>query len=434
MTYSSNASNEATFGAIAYSEPGTYYYTITEETPATVTEGMNYNTASYWAKVEVDHTQDGKHLEVKSVKYGSNKEQVEGTSAAVNLNITNTYQIITAPISVTKTLTGREWTDADSFEFKLTATDGTPMPETTTVYATEANKSPSFGSATYLSAGTYTYTIQETKKTNDGITYDTSAHTVTVTVSKDDTTKALSAIVKYDGKDSLEITNVYTVNPTSVTFKAKKTLTGRPLSKDEFEFKLLEKNGSEENCLQTKKNEVSGDVSFDSISYDSIGTHTYIIRETADALPGVTYDPKEYTVTVNVTDNGIGQLVAAVSGLPADGTAAFTNEYKTGILKLKKSVTGNACSTSDEFTYTVELKYNDQPLSGAFGGYTFNVEGKTTVQVSAASDVMIDGIPAGTTYTVTEELTGTSYTNVAEENSGTSGTIIAVYQQKGYIW
>ena len=88
------------FISLYKSDVGTYYYTITEETPATVTEGMNYNTASYWAKVEVDHTQDGKHLEVKSVKYGSNKEQVEGTSAAVNLNITNTYQIITAPISV----------------------------------------------------------------------------------------------------------------------------------------------------------------------------------------------------------------------------------------------------------------------------------------------------------------------------------------------
>ena len=142
-------------------------------------------------------------------------------------------------------------------------------------------------------------------------------------------------------------------------------------------------------------------------------------------MPGVTYDPVSYTIRVEVYDDGLGSLQTIVTGLPEDQEARFTNTYQTGSLELKKSVTGNAASSSDIFTYTVQIKQDNQPLSGTFGGYTFDDGGKTTVQVSADASVVIRNLPAGISYTVTEDINGTGYTKTFPTEENCTGTIIA---------
>ena len=68
-----------------------------------------------------------------------------------------------------------------------------------------------FGEITYTKAGTYEYHITETNDHVDGVSYDTTSHNVLVSVSKStDATNKLSAVVKYDGMDSLTITNTFT--------------------------------------------------------------------------------------------------------------------------------------------------------------------------------------------------------------------------------
>ena len=73
---------------------------------------------------------------------------------------------------------------------------------------TKENLTAQFGTIKYTEAGTYKYTITETDDGVKGITYDTTAHNVVVTV-VDNHDGTLTATPKYDGGDSLEITNTY---------------------------------------------------------------------------------------------------------------------------------------------------------------------------------------------------------------------------------
>ena len=82
------------------------------------------------------------------------------------------------------------------------------MPATAQATATEANPAASFGEVTYDRAGTWEYTITEVDGGITDVIYDTTPHKVVVTVSKKNaTTNAMSASVKYDGENSLEVTN-----------------------------------------------------------------------------------------------------------------------------------------------------------------------------------------------------------------------------------
>ena len=112
-----------------------------------------------------------------------------------NLTITNTYASTNATIEATKDFA--DWGKAKEFKFDLAAvTEGAPMPSQTTATATEQNPLASFGEITYEKAGVYEYTITEQNGGADGVTYDTTAHKVKVTVNKaNDATNKLTATV-----------------------------------------------------------------------------------------------------------------------------------------------------------------------------------------------------------------------------------------------
>ena len=85
-------------------------------------------------------------------------------------------------LSATKVLTGRDWTDADSFEFTLAADSSNPegatLPTTLKLTATKDKQTVQFDAIKFTKEGTYNFTITETvpegavnNKLN-GITYD----------------------------------------------------------------------------------------------------------------------------------------------------------------------------------------------------------------------------------------------------------------------
>lgn len=102
-----------------------------------------------------------------------------------------------------------------------------------------------------------------------------------------------------------------------------KTLTGRALTDDQFEFELKEGD----KLLQSVKNKADGSIPFEPINYtlDDVGAHTYTITEKAGSLPGVSYDSLEVTYTVEVSDQGDGTLKAEVTTPPTD--TQFDNTY-----------------------------------------------------------------------------------------------------------
>ena len=70
-------------------------------------------------------------------------------------------------------------------------------------------------------------------------------------------------------------------------------------------------------------------MTFKDIEYAAVENHTYTISEKAGSEGGVTYDTAKHEVKVAVTDNGQGQLVAAVTG----NNPTFTNTYKAASAK-----------------------------------------------------------------------------------------------------
>ena len=103
--------------------------------------------------------------------------------------------------------------------------------------------------------------------------------------------------------------------------KANKTLTGRELKAEEFEFTLTDQDGK---VKETVKNDKDGNVTFSELEFDKAGTYTFKIAEKAGSDTSIKYDTKTVTATVTVVDKGKGALEATVS---YDDEKAFENTY-----------------------------------------------------------------------------------------------------------
>lgn len=153
-------------------------------------------------------------------------------------------------------------------------------------------------------------------------------------------------------------TNSYQAAPDSIVLEAKKILEGQELLKDQFIFTLTDESGE---IIQTVKNNAEGQVIFDEITYDKTGSHTYIIKETRGDQGGVTYDDRVIEVTVTVTDDGEGQLLATKEY--TNGPAVFTNTYTPNpdsiVIEARKTLRGQSLRDSQ---FTFELRDSEGNL------------------------------------------------------------------------
>ena len=263
---------------------------------------------------------------------------------------------------LTKVLEGRDWKDADAFEFGLTSENGTPMPATTTATVHQADLDDKgkaaidFGTIEYTEPGTYVYKVSEKHAgtTVDGIAYSKNVAEITVTVTPDKKGE-LSAGVKVTSGEA-EFKNVYATNPveSSVTdqITVTKSLTGRDLTADEFSFELLEIIDKEVKPVETVTNGADGKVTFSAIKYTEIGQHTYKLHEVAGNAGGIAYDDTVYTIVTTISDNGKGQLVAThkLQGAEDVKKIEFKNSY---------NVTPKSSSVTDKITATKVLTGRD---------------------------------------------------------------------------
>lgn len=118
------------------------------------------------------------------------------------VTVTNTHKkliLAEGSIKVSKSISGREWKKDDSFEFAIAGSDSAqnvplPGPASVAIGTTTANHEARFGEIVYKTAGTYTYTVKETKPTDAiaGLHYSQAEYTVTVTVPADMGTPTVS--------------------------------------------------------------------------------------------------------------------------------------------------------------------------------------------------------------------------------------------------
>ena len=294
----------------------TFTYTVTESGSA---PGVT-NDTNATRKVSYTVSDDGAgHLSVKR----------EGDDGAA-FTFTNTYGVAPTDSSVTdqvktvKRLTGRDLA-AGEFTFELLEDDVVVANGTN-----DANGTVTLSPIRYEAPGTYTYTLREACPNAlglyKGVTYDGTTYTVVTTVS-DNGDGTLTATHKLEGTtESAGFTNKYHAMPTQVSIGAIKVLEGRELKKDEFSFKLVG-----EDIESTVTNDADGKINFDKFEYDEPGTYAYTISEVKGNEAGMTYDKSVFTATVNVADDGEGNLKANVAFTKGDKSVegiVFNNTYK----------------------------------------------------------------------------------------------------------
>lgn len=305
-----NVGNAFTFKAISYTATGSHAYQVKEVAGQDGT--ITYSDAVL--DVTVSATDDG-----------SGQLTATANKTAADLTFTNTYTptATTATITGTKALTGRDLAEGE-FSFDLKDADGN------VVQTVQNGADGTFGFAPLQldKVGTYVYTVSERAgATANGVTYDTTVFTATVTVTENAETHALETQVAYSkgvkAADAVAFSNSYAPAATEVKLGASKVLSGKDLKEGQFSFQLKDADGK---VLQTAKNAAGGTVGFEAISYDKPGTYTYSISEVDDGQKNVTYDAAEHQVTVMVTDDGAGHLVATVT-YDGDVAPVFKNTY-----------------------------------------------------------------------------------------------------------
>lgn len=318
-----NKGSGFTFGQMVYTMPGVYTYHVKELAGTDKTIG--YSTQEYDVTVTVTD-QDGMLTAT-----------VDRQATDVRFDNTYTPTPVDVTVKADKRLTGRDLNDGE-FAAELKDSDGNLLQtkrfarvprDAQSDKATDVREGEGtleFDKLTFDRAGVYTYTVTEQDGDLGGVTYDTTSHTVTVTVTEDAKTHRLVAAVSYSdgegGEEGILFQNTYQPGNVMVGLAARKNLTGRGLKADEFEFELVDDKG---NVIDTERNDKDGDIRFKPLTYgrdnngiDDCGEHRYVIRERNTGEKNVTYDRTEHHVTVTVGDDLQGNLTAKVEYDPTD--------------------------------------------------------------------------------------------------------------------
>lgn len=459
---------------ITYDQPGTYVYTVTEVPGETPNPGIAYDGHTATVTVRVTDNNQGGYTAVAEVKDGTftNKYQ----TGTVNYDAEGGLQIV-------KNLTGHDIA-AGQFQFTLTATNDDAIEKLggkTRVYdstpqATSGNvASETIAALTNMTfdqsdAGkTFTFTMAETKGGGEGYTNDTRVYEIEIAVT-DNTQGTLTVTTTVDGETvatytasavatnalqpvTLEFNNSYDAGTTTVgegtsaTIEATKTLTGRPMTADEFTFTVTDAKGNE---VTTGSNAAAADgeagaVTFGDITYTveklnndatngiasktagkngaTVYTYQYTVTETGGTGDGVASVANSFPVTVTVTDDGAGHLTAAVDQ-GENPTLGFTNTYGDG-------ETADAVLNGNKAIVLADPTLTGPTLADIAGKYTFTLtgvdgapmpEGSSGNTLTAQNDAA-GGVYFGTiTYTMANVFGESSSTDAAEGDVSTQAS------------
>ncbi len=329
---SNSADGSIVFSVITYTQADmgkTFVYELKEVNDKH--SGYEYDNTVYTIIIDVVDNGDGTLCTNLAIeKLGTDGEAEEVGS----IDFSNIYTAVGSIIlEAEKTLDGRALA-ADEFSFVLTDTDGNILQTVKNDAEGKILFDEIFFSQDTLS--THEYQIYEIDGGAKGYSYDDTVYDLTLTVEDngDGTLNIAYTVTKNSTLvEAILFANSYTADG-SVKFSAEKILGGRALAADEFSFVLTD---TDENILQTVKNNAEGKILFDEIFFtqDTLGEHLYKIYETLGNDDEITYDKSVFYLTVTVTDNGDGTLKTTLSIEKESGgakTAAksvtFTNLYE----------------------------------------------------------------------------------------------------------
>lgn len=426
ITFADNRTQTLQINSNAFPTDGVYRYQVRERKGDNA--GVAYDSRTWILTVTVqdDLTTFKRRVTVNAACDGVQSDTIQ---------FTNTY----APKDATVTLTAHKtFGNADNSHAKLTdfqfqlfdneqavgvpvqtanaAEDGTIRFQPLTFTASQLKGSKS---------KTFTYTVREIRRSAGGVNYDSHMGMWLITVT-DDLTGQLKAQTRTNAAHPATFTNTYQAKPVSVQFRAHKTLndpdhTGIRLQAGQYEFKCVEdKTGGQVGTV--KANDQRGDVLFDTISYTKTGVYDYTLSEVRGDRGGITYDATKHHVTVTVTDNGEGQLLADVKYDNGTNIPEFTNTYHaqpatdnpTAVKKMTSSKGNKYTLKGEDFAFTLQqqsapanvsnadqTKRNDQQGNIRFDQLSFPLVG-TYVFTMSEQDTTVPGVTKdGTVATIT---------------------------------
>ena len=499
------------FGNITFTEPGTYKYRIAEQDPReNGKQGVVYSRATYTVTVIDENGTLNAVAEMKNTRDDNGTELATATvTADKTATFKNVYDADSESVAIRAAKnftdhTGSRLLEDGQYTFRITPkTPGAPLPEGDSEYTETTNtgvgvvfKSCTFTAkdaqgATQDNPKRYEYTMEEVlpqgaNETNhytvNGITYDPAKYTIQLDI----------YIQKVDGKDTVVVDriylnaegtvvevpvfrNSYKADPVTLTgetaLKGDKTLTGRDIKDGEkFDFTLTAGDDSTAEAIEAGIIEiatgadsasVTGSVdedtaagfNFGDVIFTKEGTYTFDIKETVPdpKAGGMTYDRHTAKATVVVTDDGNGQLEAAVSydnGTVSDASdrAVFKNKYEashaystSGGLNVEKVLNGRTMKAG-EFTFTITPAEDAPAISDSDMSFTNTRKGSGIVDVmQKLQGLVFTQADAGKTYIYTVAETagklsgvkydGTVYTvaiKVIDNGDGTMHTVTTI--------
>ncbi|MDH6365125.1 pilin isopeptide linkage protein/LPXTG-motif cell wall-anchored protein [Enterococcus sp. PF1-24] len=367
QTKTNDANGKIYFDEIIYDAAGKYEYTIRE------VAGKN-NTITY----------DNSVYKVTVTVVDENGQLVATPSYEGSVIFKNSYAAKGGNIvlEAEKELTGKNLS-AGEFNFELVDKDGN-------VLQTKTNNGSGkiyFDAIAYQQVGTYEYTIREVKGTNSTINYDGTVYKVTVTVT--DENGQLVAKANYEG--DVVFKNSYTPKDDHIILEAEKELAGKKLTAGEFKFELVDSAG---NVLQTKTNNANGKIYFDALTYDTVGTYEYTIREVVGTDSTISYDSTVYKVTVTVMDEN-GQLVATTV---YEKTAIFKNVYTNPSVKLGEVTLKKVDSKTGEVLAGAEFELRNAKGEVIRTGIVTDKNGLVTLKDLAVGEYQLVEVKAPKGY------------------------------------
>ena len=438
-----NEGHNITFPAVTFTQDVipegassiTFRYQMCEVIPATPVNGMTYDDTVYTVDVVVSIDATSHILNVSPIY--PNDESI------VTFRNEYTPTPITATINGSKTLIGRNMKSGERFEFVLGSNAATGnaiqggivvVPSSTATVTGGQNGIASafaFENIEFKKAGTYVFTVSETKGNAPSVQYDSSLITVTVVI--DDAAKdgdlEVASITYSNGGSAAQFTNTYTstFNDAPVNLSGTKNLTGKTLLDGEFYFDIKEyRNGvelsdrfvSHTGDSTAEGGVYSGNIVFlNGVTYDKAGTYEYIITEQlpSNVVGGTTYDESKFRFTVVVQDDLNGNLFvastklerAADSGWKTADAIAFNNQYvpnptTANLPLINKVLHGDRNEALQEGEFAFELKVvSAEPVDGII------LPASTTVSNGANGSILFDEITftkAGTYVISVQEL------------------------------
>ncbi|MEE0171096.1 MAG: FctA domain-containing protein [Collinsella sp.] len=472
----------ATFGDITYDKPDTYAYTIKEVVPGSDAgaDGISYSAASYTATVVVEDNHAGA-LVVTSVKVTqvrddagaeTNKEVSEKVATFTNHYDEHEKDII---IHAQKNLTDNAGTfklAQNTFGFTLEGVGGyadasatfspdtvdrsikAPMPQgaegNSATVGNNADGTVTWPAISYTAkadAGrAYVYKFAENSGSVAGMTYDGSVYYAVVRNAKKGAgietsieyykTAANGSVEQLKTNVTPSFTNIYNVEPTSVTLQGQKTLSGRDWNQGEsytFNLTAAADDASTTGLSKTTKQAVTdGAVAINTDRATAGAPESGRVASFAfgtEAAPTVTFN-RAGTFSFNITENAAqdGQAGMSMDKHTARATVVVTDLDEsgehTGKLHVSSVTYANTgASDADKIVTDKAAFTNAYHASGTFGGVTVS----KTLQGRASAAGQFTFAVTGLWYNGVQTSVNSAEANLSNKAAGTgvSGAVVS---------